>query len=273
MKMRFEIKAQAMARFKERYWPVVGIGALGLVITYLLGIVPYIGGLASLLVGSVITVGLTGFYLRVYRGETVATADLFSPFNRYGRVLGGMLWMYLWLFLWALLYIVPIIIYFTATFVFPTVASLYDTGLMPDFTFSPAAFWLLLPLLIPVAVKAFSYFLTPYILADSPGVMATDALALSKKMMRGHKWTLFVANLSFLGWFAIVVAATAAVAFFCIHVMRLDQAVASVVSAAIGYIPYVFFIGPYYQSAMAGYYEEIKEKSKAMGLEGTQTLR
>ena len=58
--------------------------------------------------------------------------------------------------------------------------------------------WSLL-FVIPGIIKAISYALTPYILADCKNVRATDALKLSMRMMEGHKWEYFVLGLSFIG--------------------------------------------------------------------------
>ena len=59
--------------------------------------------------------------------------------------------------------------------------------------------WSLL-FVIPGFVKAISYSLTPYILADYPDMSATEAITLSRKMMNGHKMNVFVLYLSFFGW-------------------------------------------------------------------------
>lgn len=49
-------------------------------------------------------------------------------------------------------------------------------------------------------IKNYSYAMVPYILAENPGIRGNEAITLSRKMMDGHKWELFVADLSFLGW-------------------------------------------------------------------------
>ena len=49
-------------------------------------------------------------------------------------------------------------------------------------------------------VKRYSYFLVPYIAAENPDLTARQAITLSRKMMKGHKWECFVFELSFLGW-------------------------------------------------------------------------
>lgn len=59
--------------------------------------------------------------------------------------------------------------------------------------------WSLL-LIIPGIVASLSYAMTPFILADHPQMSASNAIALSKEMMDGHKADLFMLHLTFLGW-------------------------------------------------------------------------
>lgn len=59
--------------------------------------------------------------------------------------------------------------------------------------------WSLL-FIIPGIIKQYSYALTFYILHDYPELTADEAITKSREMMNGHKWELFVLNLSFLGW-------------------------------------------------------------------------
>ena len=59
--------------------------------------------------------------------------------------------------------------------------------------------WSLL-LLIPGIIKAYSYCMVPYILADHPELTATETIARSKEMMNGNKWQAFLLDLSFIGW-------------------------------------------------------------------------
>ena len=54
--------------------------------------------------------------------------------------------------------------------------------------------------LVGIVVKHYSYFLVPYIAAENPDMTARQAVTLSRKMMKGHKWQCFVFELSFLGW-------------------------------------------------------------------------
>jgi len=61
------------------------------------------------------------------------------------------------------------------------------------------ALWSLL-FIIPGIMKAYSYAMTPFIMAERPELTAKEAITISKEMMDGHKWDLFVLDLSFIGW-------------------------------------------------------------------------
>ncbi len=92
--------------------------------------------------------------------------------------------------------------------------------------------WSLL-LLIPGIIKAFSYAMTPFILKDYPELSANQAIDLSRKMMKGHKFDLFWLNLSFIGWF-----------FLCLVTMG---------------IGFVWFL-PYVQTANSAFYQNVKKE-------------
>lgn len=62
--------------------------------------------------------------------------------------------------------------------------------------------WFLL-LIIPGIVKAYAYSMVPYILADNPNIGAKKAIRLSNEMTDGHKFDMFVLDLSFIGWYLL----------------------------------------------------------------------
>ena len=102
--------------------------------------------------------------------------------------------------------------------------------------------WSLL-FVIPGIIKGIAYSMTPYILADQPEVSATDALKESMRLTDGHKWEIFVFDLSFLGWEILGVITLGLV--------------------------WVFYAGPYYNVAKAGIYEALKqERGKAQFTDG-----
>ena len=54
--------------------------------------------------------------------------------------------------------------------------------------------------IVGIFIKYYSYFLVPYILAENPDMGTLEAITLSRRMMKGHKWQCFVLELSFIGW-------------------------------------------------------------------------
>jgi len=92
--------------------------------------------------------------------------------------------------------------------------------------------WSLL-LVIPGIIKAYSYAMVPYLLAD-PTISEEDAITLSRRMMDGHKWSLFVLQLSFIGW--------AILGLLTINILN------------------IFYTVPYQQMATAGFYQELKRQ-------------
>ena len=59
--------------------------------------------------------------------------------------------------------------------------------------------WSLL-FVIPGIVAAYRYRMARYLLITHPELSITECMSASKAMTQGHKWELFVLDLSFLGW-------------------------------------------------------------------------
>ncbi len=95
--------------------------------------------------------------------------------------------------------------------------------------------WTLL-LVIPGIIKWYSYAMVPYIIADEDDISPRQAITLSRKMMDGNKWKLFVLQLSFIGWFALSVLTFGLVG--------------------------AFYTNPYYYSTMAQFYLTVKEEAE-----------
>ncbi|QHQ62568.1 DUF975 family protein [Anaerocolumna sedimenticola] len=105
--------------------------------------------------------------------------------------------------------------------------ALWLTIITGFFTFA----WSLL-FIIPGIVKGYAYLMAPYILADNPGMTAREALRESKRMTNGHKFELFVLNLSFIGWLLLI-------------------------PLTLGLI--VIWLAPYTHATLANYYIALKE--------------
>jgi uncharacterized membrane protein len=92
--------------------------------------------------------------------------------------------------------------------------------------------WSLL-LIIPGFIKFYAYALTPYILIDNPELSANQAINLSQKMMKGHKFDMFILHLSFIGWIFL-----------------------SIFTFGIG----LLWLLPYMMTAQAAFYQDVKKE-------------
>lgn len=60
-------------------------------------------------------------------------------------------------------------------------------------------------LVVPGIMKAYSYRLVPYIITDEPELSSSEVLRRSEQMMRGHRMDAFMLDLSFFGWYLLVI--------------------------------------------------------------------
>lgn len=104
------------------------------------------------------------------------------------------------------------------------------------------ALWSLL-FVIPGIIKLYSYRLVPYILKEHPEISGTQAITLSRRMMKGHKGDAFVLDLSFIGWMLL-----SALTFGILH---------------------LFYVGPYVEATNAELYEAVKADYEARLAAGT----
>lgn len=95
-------------------------------------------------------------------------------------------------------------------------------------------------------IKHYSYYLVPCILAENPAVGTMEAITLSRKMMKGHKWECFVLELSFLGWELLGIL-------------------------TIG-LSDIFFTAPYKVAVMGEYYAELRRLCQEKGLDNGKLL-
>ena len=88
-------------------------------------------------------------------------------------------------------------------------------------------------LIVPGIIAGLMFSQTEFILKEDKEIGAIDAMMKSMKMMEGHKSELFWLTLSFIGWFLL-----------CI------------LTIGIGFL----FLGPYFGTTMAHYYEDLKKE-------------
>ena len=64
--------------------------------------------------------------------------------------------------------------------------------------------WLLT--IVGYPIKRYSYLLVPYLVAENPDLSAREAIRLSSRMMKGHKWEAFLLELTLIPWMLLSIA-------------------------------------------------------------------
>ncbi|MGE8205910.1 DUF975 family protein [Heyndrickxia sp. NPDC080065] len=140
-----------------------------------------------------ITIGSDWVFLHIARKENAKIRDLFIPFSN-GKLF---------------------------------VRSIGLPVLMWIYTF----LWTLL-LIIPGIIKTLAYSQSYYIYKDHPEYSLNEIITESRRIMDGHKWDLFLLQLSFIGW-----------------------AILSIISLGIGFI----WLVPYFNASMATFYDQLSK--------------
>lgn len=197
MKTNKELRADAREQLKGRWASAIGIVFLYGVIVGLLSLLNRIPFLESTFLGTIIIFVLSaplalGLIIFSLKFKRGEQYSVGTLFDGF-KQFGSALGLYLWVALWIFL-------------------------------------WMLL-LIIPGIIKAISYSMSYYILADNPNVGIRNALNLSKQLMNGFKWKLFVLQLSFIGW-----------------------GILSILTLGIGFL----WLSPYMQISMANFYDDVK---------------
>ena len=104
--------------------------------------------------------------------------------------------------------------------------------------------WLFTIVMFPI--KRYAYLLVPYLTAENPDLSATEAIRLSQRMMKGHKWEAFLLECSLLPW--------------------------TVLSLATGGLAGMLFVNPYRETVFAEYYACVRKLSIENKVEGTEKL-
>lgn len=84
--------------------------------------------------------------------------------------------------------------------------------------------WSLL-LIVPGIIAAYRYRMATYLWLENPSLSATEAISLSSDLMRGHKFELFVLDLSFILWGLAVVFSLGLMLFWVAPYIQVTEAV------------------------------------------------
>ena len=185
-----------------------------------------------------------------FRQQRPEMGEAFNGFSNFSKNVGAMFWRDLWLNIWflpsfGLFFFGAVQMGLGTSFIAAitgNVTEIYNTvyALSYGMTAAGALFMLLgyIAMILPT-IKGLSYFAAPYLIGDYPDLTMRECLNLSKKIMHGHKWELFVFGLSFLPWTLLV---------------GITCGIASI------------YVGPYVSVAEAAYYDHVKNLALDSGV-------
>lgn len=165
------------------------------VINFVLGLLSFVGQIASIVISVPISYGLVVSFMKLKRGEEVKYTDFltegFSKFGKAWGVCGNTI----------LKMIVPVILVFVFIFLlsFDFVKSTLPGSSGPSFL-SVIAIIGYIASLIYAVVKGYLYSLTNYILYDNPNMTGKEIVEESARLMKGNRWKFVWLSLTFIGW-------------------------------------------------------------------------
>lgn len=112
----------------------------------------------------------------------------------------------------------------------------------------------------PGLVKAYEYYFVAYIMAENPYISKERARDISRRMTAGHKWQIFVLELSFIGWYLLFILA---------------EVILALISCGILAIPGMVLVLPvtaYVQVTNAELYAERREYALMAGMVSNEEL-
>lgn len=199
-------------------------GVIEYLISFLLNLIPMIGGLINLVITPVLTFGFLVSIIKLKRNEEVGYIDFFkNGFNQFGKVWGVIGQTILKMILPIIAIIISIVL--IAVGGAGTIVSGESMGFL-----AILGVILYIVSLIWAIVKGFSYVLAQYILYDNPDMDSKSIVEKSEELMQGHKWAWFWLPITFIGWFIL-----------------------SVFTLGIG----MLWIAPYLQVALVIFYEDL----------------
>lgn len=160
---------------------------------------------AAFLVGGPLTVGLSKMHLDLLDRKEFSLGGIFRPFKecfgrsvrlyaRYTLVLVGI----------ALLGVVAMMI---GIFGVTAILALLAPEIAP---FIMIFLMIILYIALILAVMAFAlrYAMVFFLIADRPELSAKEAMRASAEMMKGRKWSFFCLQMSFIGWYLLMIPAS-----------------------------------------------------------------
>lgn len=180
--------------------------------------------LVSFFLFTPMAVSIIRYFILFSRGETPSILVAFDFFKKefYWRFLGVIFWESIWFTLWSICIAIVYVLIFSFTTWLESELLVLVIPLMVIFGVSFSIYLIL------------AYFTAIYLIADKNSVKVTKSLSMSRLIMKGHKWELFVLIFSFFPWFLL-----------------------SIVTLGLALI----YVLPYMQVTLAKYYDYVMQKT------------
>ena len=112
--------------------------------------------------------------------------------------------------------------------------------------------WSLL-FIIPGIYKGYEYAMIPYILSENPEADSRDVFAVTKDMMNGNRFQLFLLELSFIGWYLLGIL-LCSICGLLLFVILKEWVILRVLLCSAG----VALVVPYQEAAIAELYHHLR---------------
>jgi len=197
---RAELKRQAKESLKGRWGTAIVMVLVFQIISWILSMIGNfvigIGAIAVVVISVPISFGFIGQFMKFSRKEEVGIVDFFKiGFENFGKswsIVGH-----------TLLKLLPYVIGIIVSIVLMIASIVYTTqneDIEMFFMLIPIAYVIFFVFYIMLIVKTYFYVLTEYIGNDTNDMTAKEIVEKSAELMKGHRWELFVLELSFMGW-------------------------------------------------------------------------
>lgn len=123
--------------------------------------------------------------------------------------------------------------------------------------------WSLL-LVIPGIIAAYRYSMAFFVLTEDPNIGVSEAIRVSKQMMRGNKWRLFCLQFSFIGW-ALLAALPAGLASGLLFSMPLGDPMAIALVCGLVTLLASAVLAPYINAATTAFYLDVSGQAHRLG--------
>lgn len=226
-----DLRKQALEALKGQWGVAIGLVIVSYLAFIVMGFIPILGLLATVICSGPLIMGIVEFFVRVYRRAGPEFGQLFNGFKNFP----------LGLALYLLLFVISVgatLIAIIPGGILIGIAVASSQGGSEAFTpLMGLGFGLLYIMMFGMSIMLYLYFgLSFFIALDEPELGAVHALKKSPAMIKGHKGKLFMMYLVFFGWSLLTV--------FTLFIGML-------------------WVGPYCITSLVAFYDDLKDPAAA----------